>query len=56
MPLVEQGVVLPHLHQVFDASASGEKEKKVRMEQAAAEAHGLMETNQHVGKIAMQYR
>ena len=56
MPLVEQGVVLPHLHQVFDASASGEGEKKVRMEQAAAEAHGLMETNQHVGKIAMQYR
>jgi NADPH2:quinone reductase len=41
-PLLEQGRVKPVIHSVFDASK-------------AAEAHALMETNQHIGKIVLTW-
>lgn len=41
-PLLEQGRVKPVIHGVFDASK-------------AAQAHALMETNQHVGKIVLTW-
>jgi NADPH2:quinone reductase len=41
-PLLEQGRVKPVIHSVFDASK-------------AAEAHTLMETNQHIGKIVLTW-
>ncbi len=41
-PLLEQGRVKPVVHSVFDASK-------------AAEAHALMETNQHIGKIVLTW-
>ncbi|MBT9553267.1 MAG: NAD(P)H-quinone oxidoreductase [Hydrogenophaga sp.] len=41
-PLLEQGRIKPVIHSVFDASA-------------AAQAHALMETNQHVGKLVLSW-
>lgn len=41
-PLLEQGVVRPVIHSTFDATR-------------AAEAHALMETNQHIGKIVLSW-
>ncbi|MCU0926278.1 MAG: NAD(P)H-quinone oxidoreductase [Hydrogenophaga sp.] len=41
-PLLEQGRVKPVIHSMFDASK-------------AAEAHALMETNQHIGKIVLTW-
>jgi NADPH2:quinone reductase len=41
-PLLIQGRVKPVIHSVFDASR-------------AAEAHALMETNQHIGKIVLTW-
>ncbi|MFM1990020.1 MAG: Phthiocerol synthesis polyketide synthase type PpsC [Pseudomonadota bacterium] len=42
-PLLEQGRALPHLHKVFP------------LEQAA-QAHALMESSEHIGKIMLQVR
>jgi NADPH2:quinone reductase len=41
-PLIEQGMVKPVVHRVFAAAQ-------------AAEAHALMESSQHVGKIVLQW-
>jgi NADPH2:quinone reductase len=41
-PLLAQGTVKPVIHSVFDASR-------------AAEAHALMESNQHIGKIVLTW-
>lgn len=41
-PLLEQGRIKPVIHSVFDASK-------------ASEAHALMETNQHIGKIVLTW-
>ncbi|MFC7434141.1 NAD(P)H-quinone oxidoreductase [Hydrogenophaga bisanensis] len=41
-PLLQQGGVKPVIHSTFDASR-------------AAEAHALMETNQHIGKIVLTW-
>jgi NADPH:quinone reductase len=41
-PLLQQGGVKPVIHSTFDASC-------------AAEAHALMETNQHIGKIVLTW-
>lgn len=41
-PLLEQGGVRPVIHSTFEASR-------------AAEAHALMETNQHIGKIVLTW-
>jgi len=41
-PLLEQGRIKPVIHSVFEAAR-------------AAEAHALMETNQHVGKIVLTW-
>ncbi|MGM9425181.1 NAD(P)H-quinone oxidoreductase [Hydrogenophaga sp. MI9] len=41
-PLLEQGRVRPVIHSTFEASR-------------AAEAHALMETNQHIGKIVLTW-
>jgi len=42
-PLIEAGKVKPVIHQVFDAAA-------------AAQAHALMESSAHVGKIVLRWR
>ena len=41
-PLLEQGRIKPVIHSVFDAAG-------------AAQAHALMETNQHIGKIVLTW-
>jgi NADPH:quinone reductase len=41
-PLLEQNRIQPVIHRVFEASR-------------AAEAHALMESNQHVGKIVLNW-
>jgi len=41
-PMLEQGQIKPVIHSVFDASQ-------------AAQAHALMETNQHIGKIVLTW-
>ncbi|MGS5086199.1 NAD(P)H-quinone oxidoreductase [Hydrogenophaga sp. A37] len=41
-PLLEQGKIKPVIHSVFEASQ-------------AAQAHALMETNQHIGKIVLTW-
>ena len=41
-PLLEQGCVKPVIHRTFDAAR-------------AAEAHALMESNQHIGKIVLTW-
>jgi NADPH2:quinone reductase len=41
-PLLEAGKVKPVIHRVFDAAQ-------------AADAHALMESSQHVGKIVLQW-
>jgi NADPH2:quinone reductase len=41
-PWLESGVVKPVIHQVFPASQ-------------AAQAHALMESNQHIGKLVLQW-
>jgi NADPH2:quinone reductase len=45
-PLIEAGRIKPAIHRVFDASAAD----------AAAQAHVLMESGAHVGKIVLQWR
>lgn len=42
-PLIESGRIRPVIHRVFDADA-------------AAQAHALMESGQHVGKIVLRWR
>jgi NADPH2:quinone reductase len=41
-PLLAQGTVKPVIHQVFPAAQ-------------AAQAHALMESNQHIGKIVLTW-
>ena len=41
-PLLESGAIKPVIHQVFPAAE-------------AAEAHALMESNQHIGKIVLTW-
>jgi NADPH2:quinone reductase len=41
-PWLESGVVKPVIHQVFPAAA-------------AAQAHALMESNQHIGKLVLTW-
>jgi NADPH2:quinone reductase len=41
-PLLEQGLVRPVVHTVLPADQ-------------AAQAHALMESNQHIGKIVLQW-
>jgi NADPH2:quinone reductase len=40
-PLLERGRVLPHIHKVFPLAQ-------------AAQAHALMESSEHIGKIMLQ--
>jgi NADPH2:quinone reductase len=42
-PLIDAGTVKPVIHQVFDAAH-------------AAQAHALMESSTHVGKIVLRWR
>jgi NADPH2:quinone reductase len=42
-PLIDAGKVKPVIHQVFDAAQ-------------AAQAHALMESSTHVGKIVLRWR
>lgn len=44
-PLIEQGRIKPVIHSTFDASSP----------EGAAQAHRLMETNQHIGKIVLTW-
>jgi NADPH2:quinone reductase len=41
-PWIEAGIVKPVIHQVFPAGL-------------AAQAHALMESNQHIGKLVLQW-
>ena len=41
-PWLETGIVKPVIHQVFPAAQ-------------AAQAHALMESNQHIGKLVLQW-
>ena len=52
LPLVERGVVVPHLHHVFDATSGS----AASMEEVANDAHHMMEECNHVGKIALKFR
>ncbi len=45
-PLLENGRIQPVIHSVFPASNA----------QAAAQAHALMESNQHVGKLVLDWQ
>ena len=45
-PLLEKGAIKPVVHTVFSASQSN----------AAEQAHGLMESNQHVGKLVLDWQ
>jgi NADPH2:quinone reductase len=42
-PLIEAGRIRPAIHRVFDAAQAGE-------------AHALMESGAHVGKIVLRWR
>jgi NADPH2:quinone reductase len=44
-PLIEAGRIKPVIHATFDASAVD----------GAANAHRLMESNQHIGKIVLTW-
>ena len=54
LPLVERGLVVPHLHHIFDASTF--LEDGDQMASIANEAHDMMEDSKHIGKISMKYR
>ena len=45
-PLLENGTIKPVIHSVFAASSA----------QAAAQAHTLMESNLHVGKLVLDWQ
>ena len=45
-PLLEKGAIKPVIHTVFSASQTN----------AAEQAHGLMESNQHVGKLVLDWQ
>ena len=45
-PLLENGAIKPVIHTVFSASQTN----------AAEQAHGLMESNQHVGKLVLDWQ
>ena len=55
-PLIESGTVKPVIHSVFaavgDSSGSG---AETLIRSGAAEAHTLMESNQHIGKIVLTW-
>lgn len=55
-PLLESGAVKPVIHSVFDAvgDTSGSGAEGVNRS-GAAQAHALMESNQHVGKIVLTW-
>ena len=42
MPLIERGAIRPVVYRVFPAAQ-------------AAQAHALMESNQHIGKIVLDW-
>jgi NADPH2:quinone reductase len=44
-PLIERGAIKPVIHTVFSTSHAN----------AAAQAHALMESNQHVGKLVLDW-
>jgi len=50
-PLIENGTIKPVIHSVFAASQLDSSGLS-----AAAQAHALMESNQHVGKIVLAWR
>jgi NADPH2:quinone reductase len=50
-PLFEAGLVKPVIHSVFDAVDTAHATGS-----GAAAAHALMESNQHVGKIVLNWR
>ena len=45
-PLLENGAIKPVIHTVFSTSQTN----------AAEQAHGLMESNQHVGKLVLDWQ
>ena len=49
-PLLEKGAIKPVIHSVFPAADAGEATGS-----GAARAHELMESNQHIGKIALTW-
>ena len=49
-PLIEAGRIKPVIHSVFDASAADAAQPT-----GAAQAHALMESNQHIGKIVLDW-
>lgn len=49
-PWIESGRIKPVVHSVFDAVQSG-----AGLPSGAAQAHALMETNQHVGKLVLTW-
>jgi NADPH2:quinone reductase len=44
-PLIESGLIKPVIHATFDAASA----------EGAANAHRLMESNQHIGKIVLTW-
>jgi NADPH2:quinone reductase len=50
-PWIESGCIKPVVHSVFSALDSGES-----WPSGAAQAHALMESNQHVGKLVVTWR
>jgi len=55
-PLLESGVVKPVIHRVFDAAGdTSDSGAEVVNRSGAAQAHALMESNQHVGKIVLTW-
>jgi NADPH2:quinone reductase len=49
-PWLASGQIKPVIHSVFDACAAGGG-----LPSGAAQAHALMESNQHVGKIVLTW-
>jgi NADPH2:quinone reductase len=49
-PWIESGVIKPVIHSVFGAAEAGGG-----LPSGAAQAHALMETNQHVGKLVVTW-
>ncbi|MDB5892667.1 MAG: NAD(P)H-quinone oxidoreductase, partial [Rhodoferax sp.] len=47
-PLIESGKIKPVVHSVFEADPG-------QGDSGAAQAHALMESNQHVGKIVLTW-
>ncbi|PUE10813.1 NAD(P)H-quinone oxidoreductase [Limnohabitans sp. T6-5] len=49
-PWIEGGLIKPVIHRVFDAMAAG-----AGLPSGAAQAHALMESNQHIGKMVVTW-